>query len=75
MAVHGLIVQRLLTIGVPQASPGAPPPHVAKLIHYIYGDMFGAIAIAAVVAAAICYALSPPLTRWMHTTAAPPAQH
>ena len=42
---------------------------------HVYGDVFGTIAIAAVVAALICYALSPLLTRWMHTTAAPPAEH
>jgi POT family proton-dependent oligopeptide transporter len=42
---------------------------------HVYGDVFGTIAIAAVVAAAICYALSPLLTRWMHTGEAPPAEH
>jgi POT family proton-dependent oligopeptide transporter len=32
----------------------------------VYGDVFGQIAIAAIVAAVICIALSPLLTRWMH---------
>jgi POT family proton-dependent oligopeptide transporter len=32
----------------------------------IYGEVFGKIAIAAVIAAAICFALSPQLTKWMH---------
>jgi proton-dependent oligopeptide transporter, POT family len=32
----------------------------------VYGDVFGTIAISAIVSAAICFALSPLLTRWMH---------
>jgi POT family proton-dependent oligopeptide transporter len=32
----------------------------------IYGDVFGKIAIAAVVSALICFILSPLLTKWMH---------
>lgn len=35
----------------------------------IYGDVFGKIAIAAMVAALICFALSPLLTTWMHREA------
>ena len=35
----------------------------------IYGDVFGTIGIAATVAAALCLALSPWLTRWMHREA------
>lgn len=36
---------------------------------HIYGDVFGKIAIAALVAAAVCLVLSPLLTRWMHLDA------
>jgi POT family proton-dependent oligopeptide transporter len=32
----------------------------------VYGDVFGKISIAAIVAALICFALSPLLTSWMH---------
>jgi proton-dependent oligopeptide transporter, POT family len=32
----------------------------------IYGNVFGKIAIAAIVSAVICFILSPLLTRWMH---------
>jgi POT family proton-dependent oligopeptide transporter len=32
----------------------------------IYGDVFGKIAVAAIVSALICLALSPLLTKWMH---------
>jgi dipeptide/tripeptide permease len=32
----------------------------------VYGDVFGQISIAAMVAAVICFALAPLLTKWMH---------
>ena len=32
----------------------------------IYGDVFGKIAIAAIISAVICLVLSPLLTKWMH---------
>jgi POT family proton-dependent oligopeptide transporter len=32
----------------------------------VYGDVFGKIAIAGIISALICFALSPLLTRWMH---------
>ena len=40
-----------------------PPP--SESVH-IYGDVFGKIAITAMVAAALCFALAPILRRWMH---------
>jgi proton-dependent oligopeptide transporter, POT family len=40
-----------------------PPP--SETVH-VYGDVYGVIAICAIVSAAICFALSPLLTRWMH---------
>jgi proton-dependent oligopeptide transporter, POT family len=42
---------------------------VPKETVHIYGDVFGKIAISAIVAALICFALSPLLSRWMHTEA------
>jgi len=45
------------------AAGGIPVP--AETVH-IYGGVFGNIAIAAVIAAVICYALSPLLKKWMH---------
>ena len=32
----------------------------------LYGDVFGQIAITAIVSALICFALSPLLKKWMH---------
>lgn len=40
-----------------------PPP--SETVH-LYGDVFGKIAIAAVVSAVVLFALSPLLRRWMH---------
>jgi proton-dependent oligopeptide transporter, POT family len=40
-----------------------PAPH--ETVH-VYGDVFGQIAIMAIVAAVICFALAPILNRWMH---------
>jgi POT family proton-dependent oligopeptide transporter len=34
---------------------------------HLYGDVFGQIALIAVVSALVCLALSPLLTRWMHS--------
>ncbi len=43
-----------------------PPPN--DTVH-VYGDVFFHIAIAAMVSALICFALSPLLTKWMHDEA------
>jgi POT family proton-dependent oligopeptide transporter len=43
---------------------GMPVP---KVTVNIYGDVFGKIAIAAIVAALACFLLSPLLTKWMHS--------
>jgi POT family proton-dependent oligopeptide transporter len=43
-----------------------PPP--IKTVH-TYGDVFGHIAIAAIVSSVICFALVPLLNRWMHEEA------
>jgi POT family proton-dependent oligopeptide transporter len=46
-----------------------PPP--LETVH-VYGDVFGQIALAAIVASFLCLALSPLLTRWMHGEAPGP---
>jgi POT family proton-dependent oligopeptide transporter len=40
-----------------------PPP---KETVHVYGDVFGKIAAAAIISAAICFLLAPLLNRWMH---------
>ncbi len=47
-----------------------PPPNETLPV---YTDVFGKVGIAAVVAALICFALSPILKRWMHLDRAPTA--
>jgi POT family proton-dependent oligopeptide transporter len=41
-----------------------PPPSVTLPV---YADVFGKIAIAAIISALICFALSPLLSKWMHS--------
>ena len=43
-------------------------PEPTATVH-LYGDVFGQIAVSAVVAALVCFALSPLLVRWMHAEA------
>ncbi|OYV84383.1 MAG: hypothetical protein B7Z73_15585, partial [Planctomycetia bacterium 21-64-5] len=43
---------------------GVMPPPI-KTVH-TYGDVFGHIAVAAIISAVICFALVPLLKRWMH---------
>ena len=38
---------------------------------HTYGKVFGQIAVAAFIAAVICFLISPLLTKWMHTDAPP----
>ena len=45
---------------------GFPPP--TETVH-LYGDVFGKIAMAAMISAAICLALSPLLSKWIHNEA------
>jgi POT family proton-dependent oligopeptide transporter len=49
-----------------EEAAGIPVP---KETVNVYGDVFGKIAIAAIVSAVICFALSPVLTKWMHREA------
>jgi POT family proton-dependent oligopeptide transporter len=45
---------------------GAGGIPIPKETLHVYGDVFGKIAIAAVISAAICFLLAPMLKRWMH---------
>jgi POT family proton-dependent oligopeptide transporter len=40
---------------------------------HVYGDVFGDIALAALVSAGVCFALVPLLKRWMHAHEGKPA--
>jgi POT family proton-dependent oligopeptide transporter len=57
-------IAMLTGVGGEDEGPQIIPPPVETV--NIYGDVFGKIAIAAVVAACVCFALSPLLTKWMH---------
>jgi proton-dependent oligopeptide transporter, POT family len=48
-------------------------PAPIETVH-LYGRVFGQVAIAAIISALICLALSPLLTRWMHKSATPESQ-
>src|SRR5262249_5139049 len=64
--IAGLIAQ--LT-GVRAEEGGAQVvPAPSQTVH-LYGDVFGQIAVGAVIAALCCFALSPLLVRWMHLEA------
>jgi POT family proton-dependent oligopeptide transporter len=45
------------------AAQVVPPP--VETVH-LYGDVFGQIAVIAIISALICFALSPLLKKWMH---------
>ncbi len=48
---------------------GAEGIPIPKETLHVYGDVFGKIAVAAVISAAICFLLAPILKRWMHEEA------
>jgi POT family proton-dependent oligopeptide transporter len=47
---------------------GGPIPVPRETVH-VYGDVYGQLAICAIVSAAICLTLAPLLNRWMHPEA------
>ena len=59
----GRIAQLTGVHGEGDAAQVVPPP--TETVH-LYGDVFGQIAIIAIVSALICFALSPFLSKWMH---------
>jgi proton-dependent oligopeptide transporter, POT family len=62
----GLIAQ-LTGVRAEDGAVQVVPEPTATL--HLYGDVFGQIAISAVVAAGVCFAVSPLLVRWMHAEA------
>ena len=59
----GLIAQLTGVHGEGDGPQIVPPPRETL---NLYGDVFGQIALIAIVSAAICFALSPLLKKWMH---------
>ena len=59
----GLIAQLTGVHGEGDGAQVVPPP--IETVN-LYGDVFGQIAVIAVVSALICFALSPFLRKWMH---------
>ena len=51
-----------------EAENGGAAPVPLATVH-TYGDVFGKIAIAGLISAAICFLLVPWLKRWMHEEA------
>jgi len=64
----GLIAQ-LTGVGAEAGAAQVVPPPSGTL--HLYGDVFGQIAISAIVSAVVCFALSPLLARWMHSESDP----
>ncbi len=62
----GLIAQLTGVHSEEGAAQVVPSP--STTVH-LYGDVFGQIAVSAVIAAAVCFALAPLLVRWMHREA------
>jgi POT family proton-dependent oligopeptide transporter len=58
------MIATLTGVSGEEGGPQVVPPPVETV--NLYGDVFGRIAIAAMIAALVCFALSPLLTRWMH---------
>jgi proton-dependent oligopeptide transporter, POT family len=57
------IISQLTGVGHGGGDQAMPVPR--ETVH-VYGDVFGDIALAAIVSAAVCFALVPLLKRWMH---------
>jgi POT family proton-dependent oligopeptide transporter len=58
-----IIAQFTRVQDVAENATGVPAP--SETLH-LYGGVFGNIAITAIISAAICFLLSPLLTKWMH---------
>jgi POT family proton-dependent oligopeptide transporter len=54
---------------VVQEGEGSGPIPVPRETLHIYGDVYGQLAICAIVSALVCFALAPLLNRWMHPEA------
>jgi POT family proton-dependent oligopeptide transporter len=62
------VIAKLTGLGGDDSGGPQVVPLPIDTVH-IYGKVFGQIAVAAFVTAAVCLALSPLLTRWMHAEA------
>ena len=62
------VIAKLTGLGGDDSGGPQVVPLPIDTVH-IYGKVFGQIAVAAFVTAAVCLLLSPLLTRWMHTEA------
>jgi POT family proton-dependent oligopeptide transporter len=58
------VISQFTGVGEGEGGSGGVPAPVDTV--HVYGDVFGQIAIAAGISAAICFALAPLLKRWMH---------
>jgi POT family proton-dependent oligopeptide transporter len=58
------IIAQFTGVGHGGDGEGSVPPPVETVS--IYGDVFGQIALTAIVSSLVCFALSPILKRWMH---------
>jgi POT family proton-dependent oligopeptide transporter len=65
--LSGLIAQLTGLGGDDTGGPQVVPLPIDTV--HIYGKVFGQIAVAAFITAAVCLALSPLMTRWMHSEA------
>ena len=61
------LIARLTGVHGEGEGPQVVPPPIDTV--NIYGDVFGQIAIIAIVSSVICFALSPLLRKWMHADA------
>ncbi len=62
--VLGAFIAQLTGVGHGEEGAGSVPPPTETL--HVYGTVFGQIALISLVAAAVVFALSPILRRWMH---------
>jgi POT family proton-dependent oligopeptide transporter len=59
------IIAQFTGVSHGEGAAGVSIPIPKETVH-VYGDVFGKIAISALVSSLICFALAPLLTRWMH---------
>ena len=67
--LSGIIARLTGVQGEGEGAQVVPPP--IETVN-IYGDVFGQIAVIAIVSSLICFAISPILRKWMHAEAEPP---
>jgi POT family proton-dependent oligopeptide transporter len=60
------MIASLTGVGHGEAGEAASIPPPLDTVH-VYGNVFGTIAVSAIVASLICFALTPVLSKWMHS--------